>query len=292
MHVSRYCLASLQHQSHIMATMMLLLLAAGYAPLHAATLADSLYQPPASSPHPGDTLWADTKEAFSETLLFFSAPARFSLRDWGIFGWTLAGTGMTAASDNGLRNATAGRQRGFMQNVVDAGNAYGIWIPPVAISSGLYVTGLVLDEPGIRKAGRRVFQSALYATVITGAIKTLAGRHRPHLEEGPYMFHGPSTRDDYNSFPSGHTTIAFAVSSSLAAEIDETWATVGLYGLAGITGLSRMYSDRHWGSDVVFGAVVGTICGYGVAHLHDTPPDEAGLLVFPTMNGIAAVWRF
>lgn len=277
-----------------MAVLMLFLLASGYAPLYAADPVDSLQQPPASSPNIGDTLWADTKEGFSETLLFFSAPARFSLRDWGIFGWTVAGTGMTAVVDDGLRNATAGRQQGFMQDVVDVGNAYGTWIPPVAISSGLYLTGLVLDEPGIRRAGRHVFQAALYATLITGSIKALAGRHRPYLEDGPYKLRGPSTRDDFNSFPSGHSTIAFAVSSSLAAEIDEPWATVGLYGLAGITALSRMYSDRHWGSDVVFGAVVGTVCGYGVTHLNNdnAPPDEAGLILSPTLNGFAAVWRF
>lgn len=292
MQVSRCRSMSLWQHSRTAAATVLLLLVASYIPVHAAALADSLGRPPATSPDIGDTLWTDTKEAFSETLLFFSAPARFSLRDWGIFGWTLVGTGMTAVADNGLRNATAGRQQGAMRGVVDVGNYYGTWVPPVAITAGLYVTGIAFDEPGIRKAGRRVFQSALYATVITGVIKVMVGRHRPHLEDGPYMFHGPSTRDDYNSFPSGHTTIAFAVSSSLAAEIDETWATVGLYGLAGITGLSRMYSDRHWGSDVVFGAVVGTICGYGVAHLNDTPPDEAGLMLFPTMNGIAAVWRF
>lgn len=247
---------------------------------------------PPASPDIADTVWMDVKETFTDALLFFSAPGRFSLREWGIAGWTMAGTGMTAVADDELRRLAAGRGGKVADGIADVGNYYGTWVPAAAISSGLYATGLVLDEPGIRRAGRHVLQSALYAAAITGAIKVLVGRHRPQLEDGPYVLEGPSLKDEYNSFPSGHTTLAFAVSSALAAEIDDPWATAGLYGLAAVTALSRMHADRHWGSDVVFGAVIGIVSGYGVEHLHDPAPEETGLIIMPTIDGIALVWRF
>lgn len=277
-----------------------MLLIAGCAELPAASLAggpgrsftDSLQPLSPPSPDIADTIWTDTKESVTDALLFFSAPARFSLRDWGITGWTLIGTGMTAFTDNGIRNTFAAKEGKALNVMVDAGNFYGTWMPGVAISSGLYITGLAFDEPKIRRAGRHVFQSIVYATAITTITKSLVGRHRPHLEDGPYKLEGPSFKDEYNSFPSGHSTMAFAVSSALAAEIDDPWASVGLYALAGMTALSRLYVDRHWGSDVVFGAVVGTICGHSVVNLHDPAGDEAGLLIIPAVNGITAVWRF
>ncbi len=61
--------------------------------------------------------------------------------------------------------------------------------------------------------------------------------------------------------PSGHSTVAFAVSSVLANRINNTFASIGLYTLAGITALSRVYHDEHWASDVLLGSAVGYFIG-------------------------------
>ena len=62
-----------------------------------------------------------------------------------------------------------------------------------------------------------------------------------------------------NSFPSGHTAIAFASAEFLRREYWDTspWIGVGGYTIATTTGLLRMYNNRHWFSDVVAGAGVG-----------------------------------
>lgn len=62
-----------------------------------------------------------------------------------------------------------------------------------------------------------------------------------------------------NSFPSGHTAIAFASAEFLRREYWNTspWIGVAGYGMAASTGLLRMYNNRHWFSDVVAGAGVG-----------------------------------
>ncbi|MCY7363437.1 MAG: phosphatase PAP2 family protein, partial [Ignavibacteria bacterium] len=68
------------------------------------------------------------------------------------------------------------------------------------------------------------------------------------------------------SFPSGHTTVAFAVSAVLAERINTWWARVGLYSLAAATAYSRIYDNKHWLSDVVLGSIIGFGSGYFTVH--------------------------
>jgi len=63
----------------------------------------------------------------------------------------------------------------------------------------------------------------------------------------------------HESFPSGHTTFAFAGAALLAHEYGERsgWYTVAGYGMATTVGTLRVLKNRHWLADVLFGAGVG-----------------------------------
>lgn len=65
----------------------------------------------------------------------------------------------------------------------------------------------------------------------------------------------------YNSFPSGHTAMAFTAASLLQKEYGSLspWVGIAGYAAATITGISRMLNNRHWLSDVVVGAGVGIL---------------------------------
>lgn len=85
----------------------------------------------------------------------------------------------------------------------------------------------------------------------------------------------------YNSFPSGHTAMAFTAATVLHKEYGQTvgpWLSIAGYTLAAATGISRSLNNRHWLSDVVVGAGVGilsTEIGYTIA---DRLFRERGLL--------------
>lgn len=98
----------------------------------------------------------------------------------------------------------------------------------------------------------------------------------------PYMYYDGFPEDklsdgDWNcSMPSGHTTGAFAGAAFVSYVFnqyypDSQWrfAVTGIsFGMAATTGILRMWSGNHYFSDVLAGAVIGTIFGFAVPYMH------------------------
>jgi hypothetical protein len=89
---------------------------------------------------------------------------------------------------------------------------------------------------------------------------------------------GFGNNDGYRSFPSGHSVAAFAAAAAVTAEMsrwqpDTRWIVgTAMYGGAGMVGLSRMYNNRHWASDVLAGAAIGIFAGNKVVRYHHSHP--------------------
>jgi membrane-associated phospholipid phosphatase len=67
---------------------------------------------------------------------------------------------------------------------------------------------------------------------------------------------------------SGHTTEAFTLASVISEHYQEPWIEISAYGLAGTVGYARLNNNRHWPSDVLAGAVVGTFVGKTVVRFN------------------------
>ena len=101
-------------------------------------------------------------------------------------------------------------------------------------------------------------------SLITGILKRVIGRSRPPLfhSVGSLGFH-PFARDYlYEAFPSGHATTAFAAALVLGV-LAPRWFAVALLGAIGIA-LSRVVTDAHYPTDIIVGAVMGTLGAYAV----------------------------
>lgn len=147
-----------------------------------------------------------------------------------------------------------------------------------------------------------VVEAAFSALAVTQATKFLVGRARPYsVDASPELLasaHGGSDRN--LSFFSGHTSLAFSAVSAAATVATlrgyryawVTWA-VGLP-LATATGVLRLAADKHWASDVLIGAAVGTAIGVAVPLLFHAPVggEPQTVRVIPTLNGAALAGTF
>lgn len=93
----------------------------------------------------------------------------------------------------------------------------------------------------------------------TTTIKHLVGRPRPGATYHDVNFVGDYVLTDHESFPSGHTTGAFAVATVLSEEYPDY--TPYFYTYATLVGVSRVYNGVHYPSDVLAGAALGYIIG-------------------------------
>ena len=123
-----------------------------------------------------------------------------------------------------------------------------------------YVTGRITGLPNFSAASARVAGATLGAAVLCQGVKLAAGRARPAAAPGdPDQFRPFGTLD--GSFPSGHTTVAFAVASAVQAESPARWVPWVVYPAAAAVGWARVREDHHWLSDVTAGAVLGIWSG-------------------------------
>lgn len=151
----------------------------------------------------------------------------------------------------------------------------------IVIGLGLYIVGRADGQRRLQDLGLHSTEAVILSTATTYGIKLLAGRARPHLgTDKPYNFQLARgfSGDDYQSFPSGHTTAAFAFASTMSRETQMWWPEsrwyVGIlaYGGATLVGMSRMYNNMHWASDVLGGAAIGTLLGLKVVKYHHSHP--------------------
>ena len=149
------------------------------------------------------------------------------------------------------------------------------------IGGALYVVGRATDDERMADLGWHGTEAILAGIAITGLGKGLVGRARPYVNiDDPADFKlGRGFRhEEYRSFPSGHTLTAFAAGAAVTAETARWWPKqkwiigTAMYGGATLTGLSRMYNNRHWASDVMMGAAIGTFAGNKIVRYHHSHP--------------------
>lgn len=232
------------------------------------------------------TLCEDALAALHDGGRIFTSPLRFSSMDWLLAGGVIGGTALLFSVDEFVRDAVRRNSSSTGDWLSSMGREYGREVNAFLFSGGLYIGGVLFDKPGVRRTGLQVFEAVAISGIVTSIIKSLAGRRRPYLNNGPDRFEGFQFRHETTSLPSGHSTVAFAMSTVLAKEIDNPYATAGLYSLATITALSRIYDDEHWASDTFLGAAIGAAVGFSVVHLHESAGGTSSLHVVPGPGGL------
>ena len=241
---------------------------AGLALLHAAGLSAQTVR---------DTPAADTTRRHQT--LFTAGDAALAA---GFVGLTLAFFPADRSIAQRLENENSKANRFFDQSakgleVISTPGAY-------IVGPTLYVVGRLTHHPDIEDLGWHGTEAVVLATGVTGVLKGVLGRARPYVsaDTNPrdFKFGKGFSGEDRSSFPSGHTTVAFAAASSVTSEAQRIWpghswlVAPVMYGGATLVGLSRMYHNMHWASDVVLGAGIGTFSGIKVVRYSHAHPDN------------------
>jgi membrane-associated phospholipid phosphatase len=135
--------------------------------------------------------------------------------------------------------------------------------------------GLIFKKEKEKTTTLLATQAYVTAAAIETAIKYLTGRQRPSYNDPVtgatnHTFHGPFSHflnGSFESFPSGHTTVAFAAATVFAMEYkDIKIVPIIAYSAATAIGLSRIVQNQHWASDVLVGAALGFLSGRQVVN--------------------------
>ena len=124
---------------------------------------------------------------------------------------------------------------------------------PVVLA-GAAAGAVAFGDARAQNMGIISLESIAGAAAVSIATKRIVGRARP--SEGLGQWSKTSDRSNA-SFPSNHSTVAFAAVTPFAQEYDAPW----LYGLAAASSLGRTAGRQHWVSDVVAGGVIGYAMG-------------------------------
>ncbi|MBE0623830.1 MAG: YjbH domain-containing protein [Burkholderiales bacterium] len=204
--------------------------------------------------------------------------------DWlrmGVFG-----TGLVLASSTLDERADQFAKDHAESSWLKGMNKVGDAIPWLALA-GAGVAAMDGSDPLRSRTGYAALEAGGTALLAVTGLKYAFGRARPEKGLGNHEFKPFSGESGYDSLPSGHTIMAWAVVTPFAEEYDAPW----LYGLAGITNLARVGSRQHWLSDTVAGSVLGYAIGK-IFWESSRAPEKGAPRVFVHPTGVNLAWEF
>lgn len=256
----------------------------------------SVLSTPRSCPTAFSTIHHDGINALRAMGHVLAGPTHWCGTDLLVAGGIAGATAVSYSLDGKVYNLMERNRSAFNDDATNIAVEYGSGYFAIGVPATLYISGLLLKDTWTRETAIVVGSTVLLTSAITTVGKIVIGRARPYTGLGRHTFKPFEVRDDFMSFPSGHTTAAFALSASLAARIKNPWASIGLYGLAAAAATSRMYTRDHWLSDVVFSAVYTTVVAKSMARCfenEESREDEGtSLRIVPTESGVGVVWLF
>jgi membrane-associated phospholipid phosphatase len=195
------------------------------------------------------------RAALNDTEQYFTSPLRWDVEDWAYFGISAAAVAAAHSFDSRVRSDFATGANGILNGGKDK-NAGRDAIPALSLVLGTWATaGFLDDEDGFSETWRLV-EAGAFSSVTAEGLALAAGRERPDGTVSPNQW-----RKRGDSFPSAHTSAAFAIGMTFAesGNDDYRWIRriVG-YAIAGGTAYIRVKDNVHWLSDTVAGAALGT----------------------------------
>ena len=230
----------------------------------------------------------EAKRYGRDSVALVKAPFSWKTKQWEKAAGAVLIVGGLMFADKDIDKAAQKQRSSTTDHISSAtaplGSGYGF-----AISGGLLGIGLAFDHENLRDTGREAIEAGVLAIAVDQVLKRAFGRERIQDSHGRTVFVPGSSHD---SFPSGHTTEAFAVASVIATRSKGWPIPVIAYAAAALVAMDRINTRDHFASDVVAGAFLGTTVGRFLVKRHGD--EKAGVLskaefeIVPIRHGLAA----
>jgi membrane-associated phospholipid phosphatase len=246
---------------------------------------------PAPTPSPTPSLEHEFfKNILRDQKAIWTAPLRLERDD---VKWVLpSGIGFMALAttdrSTGDEIFEADRQVAASRGVSYAGSVYGLG----AVAGTFYLVGRKTHNDRARETGLLAAEALIDSVIAGEALKGITQRARPQagVERSEFF-------DGGTSFPSGHSTQAWAVATVIANEYrDRPAVQFAAYGVATAVSVARFTGHKHYLSDVLAGSALGWGIGRYVYNAHHR--ESSGLSLTPKFSraarqyGVALTWNF
>ncbi len=217
-------------------------------------------------------------------------PARMNRNEWLFAGLGASAIAATAAfADKPIQKYSQKHRNNardnFAKDIEPFGEAYSF-----GVLAAFELEGMAFNDDRSKAVAQDGLASSIIASgIITPSLKFIAGRSRPGKDKGAHDFHPFSGNA---SFPSGHATQAFAVASVIADHYDPWYVKAGAYGVASLVGYARVERNAHWASDVLAGALIGTIVGKTITKFNKAKRYEFSVVSDEKTVGLKATHTF
>lgn len=201
----------------------------------------------------------------SDTGAIVTAPVRWQADDWTYVGLAAASVGAAATLDRTVKDHVQAHRTSKEDRYFKAYQNLGsTW------SFGVIAAFDVWGEATNNATAKDTAMDALTASIIGPgligtSVKYAVGRVRPNSATGTFTFKPFSNNQ---SFPSGHTSQAFAVATAIAENYPSAWVQALCYSGASLVGYARIEQNAHYTSDVVAGALLGWAVAREVVQRH------------------------
>ncbi len=217
---------------------------------------------------------------YNETKKFVKSPIKWNVRDLIILSSITAGTYGLTFVDEDIRYEVTKDNISYQSTFFEFGRVWGEPFTAPIIGSMFLIQGSINENEANKRIGYEIVQSYTYTAIVTGMLKISFGRARPYtnknaLNFSPFSFDG----DDYYSLPSGHSSLAFALSTTLVLNSKNTIGKIVAFIPALLTVTSRIAYNKHWLSDTFMGSAIGYFIAKYTHNLHKNPQKQ-GLEVF------------
>jgi membrane-associated phospholipid phosphatase len=201
------------------------------------------------------------KHLVSDQKEFWTAPARFRVKDLKWIGPFSAVTAAFIASDSWWSKQVPASHIATSKTISDYG-AYAF----IGLGGASFLFGQVTHNDHLAEAGLLAGEAAINSTVVSYAFKEITQRQRPYQGNGNGDFFAGGT-----SFPSEHSAIAWSVAGIWAHEYPGMLSQIAAYGLASTVTMTRVTAKQHFPSDAIIGSAIGWYFARQVYRAHHDP---------------------